>query len=333
MTRQNAPLNGHRTIKEWLAHPKGGPIMMEVFTEAGIDEAAISQMKSLPLGGLPGLSQGRFPQELVDQLILTANDGVMPLEEEPLGATGQRFEGKVAIITGAGSGIGLATLNRIVAEGGTVVAVDISEDRLQAAADAAPQGAVIPVAADITKDEGIERIMAAAGPRVDCLANVAGIMDGMVPLHEATNELWDRVMGVNVTGTFKISRAVLPLMMEQGEGTIVNVASQAALRGNAAGTAYGTSKHAIAGMTKSEAFLYGPLGIRVNAVAPGGVATNIEGAFASDFALNRIGPFLALIPPISTADTQAAAIAWLLSEDSMNVNGAILPTDGGWSVQ
>lgn len=307
--------------------------MMEVFTEAGIDEAAISQMKSLPLGGLPGLSQGRFPQELVDQLILTANDGVMPLEEEPLGATGQRFEGKVAIITGAGSGIGLATLNRIVAEGGTVVAVDISEDRLQAAADAAPQGAVIPVAADITKDEGIERIMAAAGPRVDCLANVAGIMDGMVPLHEATNELWDRVMGVNVTGTFKISRAVLPLMMEQGEGTIVNVASQAALRGNAAGTAYGTSKHAIAGMTKSEAFLYGPLGIRVNAVAPGGVATNIEGAFASDFALNRIGPFLALIPPISTADTQAAAIAWLLSEDSMNVNGAILPTDGGWSVQ
>ncbi len=97
--------------------------------------------------------------------------------------------------------------------------------------------------------------MATAGPRIDCLANVAGIMDGMMPLHKIDNALRDRVMAVNVTGTSKVSRAVLPLMMEQGEDSIVNVASQAALRGNAAGTACGTSKHAIAGMTKSEAFL------------------------------------------------------------------------------
>lgn len=290
-------------------------------------------MKSLPLGGMPGLSQGRFPQELVDRIIREANDGEIPEEEAPLGATGQRFAGKTTIVTGAASGIGLATLQRIVAEGGRVIAVDMAAERLAAVAAQAPEGTVVPVVADITNDEDVERIMEAAGPRVDCLANVAGIMDAMMPLHETDNALWERVMAVNVTGAFKVSRAVLPLMIAAESGSIVNVASQAALRGNAAGTAYGTSKHAIVGMTKSEAFLYGPLGIRINAIAPGGVATGIEGAFKSEFAEKRMAPFLPLMPPISTADTQAAAITWLLSDDAMNINGIIMPTDGGWSVQ
>jgi len=333
MTQHAHPLNGHRTIKEWLAHPGGGPILRDIFSKAGVDDATLNHMGSLPLGGLPEVSHGRFPQALVDQIIREANGGNVPQEEPPLGATGSRFAGKVAVILGGASGIGHATVKRIVSEGGTVVAVDVSEERLAKVVSEAPVGKVIPVVADITDDDGVERIVSAAGPRIDCLANVAGIMDGMVPLHEVDNALWDRVMAVNVTGTFKVSRAVLPIMLEQEEGSIVNVASQAALRGNAAGTAYGTSKHAIVGMTKSEAFLYGPHGIRVNAIAPGGTATAIEGSFKSEFAEKRMAPFLGLIPPITTADTQAAAIAWLLSGDAANINGVILPTDGGWSVQ
>ncbi len=310
MTQHAHPLNGHRTIKEWLAHPVGGPILRDIFSKAGVDDATLNQMGSLPLGGLPEVSHGRFPQALVDQIIREANGGNVPQEEPPLGATGSRFAGKVAVITGGASGIGHATVKRIVSEGGTVVAVDVSEERLAKVVSEAPVGKVIPVVADITDDDGVERIVSAAGPRIDCLANVAGIMDGMVPLHEVDNALWDRVMAVNVTGTFKVSRAVLPIMLEQEEGSIVNVASQAALRGNAAGTAYGTSKHAIVG-----------------------TATAIEGSFKSEFAEKRMAPFLGLIPPITTADTQAAAIAWLLSGDAANINGVILPTDGGWSVQ
>ena len=87
--------------------------------------------------------------------------------------------------------------------------------------------------------------------------------------------MWDRVMGVNVTGAFKLTRAVLPAMMAAGAGSVVNIASEAGLRGSASGNAYTTSKHAVIGLTRSAAFMYGPHGIRVNAVAPGGVATGI----------------------------------------------------------
>ena len=333
MSDSTQSLTGHQTFSEWMDHPKGRPLIEDVMAKMGIDEAALRQLSQIPVDALPGLSQGRFPESVVTELVLAANDGVMPeLPDDTIDPV-QRFADQTIIITGAASGIGLATLKRVVREGGRVIAVDMNAERLDEIAASIPGGRVVPVAGDITEDETVDAIMAAAGDSVQGLANVAGIMDGMLPLHEVSNEVWDRVMRVNVTGTFKISRAVLKLMLEAKSGSIVNVASQAALRGNAAGTAYGTSKHAIAGMTKSEAFLYGPHGIRINAVAPGGTATGIEGSFKSDFAKERMAPFLELLPPIATADEQAAAITWLLSKDSSHVNGVLLPTDGGWSVQ
>ena len=241
-----------------------------------------------------------------------------------------RFEGKTAVVTGAGSGIGKATAARLLAEGAVVVATDISAERLDAFKAEAPD--LITVAGDVAAQETIDAILAAAGGTVDALANNAGIMDGFLPTAELTDEVWERVMNVNVTGPMRLSRAVLPGMVERGKGTIVNTASEASIRAGAAGTAYTTSKHAVIGLTKSTAFFYGPKGVRVNAVAPGAVATNIEAPFHSQWAGERLGPLMqTVIPGVASAEELAAAITWLLSDDSSNVNGTVLMSDGGWS--
>lgn len=246
-------------------------------------------------------------------------------------STPGRFAGRTIIVTGAGSGIGKATTTRIVAEGGTVVATDISAERLEALASELGDG-VVTVTGDVSAAESIDAIIAAAGGTIDGLANVAGIMDAFLPPSEIDDTTWDRVFSVNVTGPMRLTRAVLPLMIEAGTGNIVNVASEAALRASASGAAYTASKHAIAGYTKSVAFFHGPQGIRANAVAPGSVATSIEAPMKSEYAAARVGPIMqATVPSPAPPEQLAAAITWLLSDDSANVNGAILPSDGGWS--
>src|SRR3546814_1152284 len=156
-------------------------------------------------------------------------------------------------------------------------------------------------------------------------------MDGFLPPAELVDDVGQRVMDVNVTAIMRLTRAVLPSMIQAGHGSIFNVTSEAGLRGSAAGTAYTTSKHAVIGFTKSTAFFYTPSGVRCNAVAPGGVATNIEAPFKSQFAADRLGPFMQVnVPPVATSEELAAAITWLLSDDSTNISGAVLPSDGGW---
>lgn len=242
-----------------------------------------------------------------------------------------RFAGRTVIVTGGGSGIGRATVERIVAEGGRVVAVDLSAERLAALADAVGDR-VVTVDGDLTDPQVVERAVAAAGERIDGLVNNAGIMDGFEPTAEITDETWARVMAVNVTAIMTLTRAVLQRMLEQGAGSIVNVSSEAGQRGSAAGTPYTTSKHAVNGFTLSTAFFYTPKGIRCNAVSPGPVQTNIEAPFHSEWAGLRLGPFFqSNIPPVAQPDQLAAAITWLLSDDASNVSGAVLPVDGGWA--
>ncbi|HEY5224921.1 MAG TPA: SDR family NAD(P)-dependent oxidoreductase [Microbacteriaceae bacterium] len=331
-------LTANSSIGDWLDHPVGGDLVRGLLAQSGANADSLAPIKGLPLQQLVALSQGAMPQSVIDELVLAANEGVVPEDGEDTSwkelITSGRFAGKTVIVTGAASGIGRATASRVAREGGRVIAVDVSAERLAEFKSSLQDADITVVTGDITKQESVDAIVAAAGDRIDALANVAGINDDFSPLHETTDAVWDRVIGVNLTGAFKLTRAVLPAMIAAGRGSVVNVASEAGIRGNASGNAYTVSKHGVVGLTKSAAFMYGPQGIRVNAVAPGGVATGIPfPPNMSEAGAARLQPFQSQIPTVATAEHLAASITFLLSDDAVNINGAILTSDGGWSVQ
>jgi NAD(P)-dependent dehydrogenase (short-subunit alcohol dehydrogenase family) len=345
-------LSGDSSIATWLAHPVGGPILRDLLAQSGQSAEALRPVSKLAIKRLVKLSKGAFSQELIDSLVARVEAGDVPesadvvvdavveetaddpVEREPWveRIDSGRFSGKTVIVTGAGSGIGRATASRIAREGGRVIAVDVSQQRLDDFVDETASADIVAVVADITDDEAIARVVAAAGDRIDGLANIAGIMDDMTPVAEISDAVWKRVFSINVDGTMKLMRAVIPTMLAQGSGSIVNTASEAALRGSAAGAAYTASKHAVVGLTKSGAFMYGPSGIRVNAVAPGPTITNIEATFASPLGAERVRVGMSVMPDAVEGDALAASITFLLSDDGVNLNGVILPSDGGWSV-
>lgn len=330
----SAPLTAHSTIDQWLAHPEGGPVLRGFLAQAGTDEAALGPARAMPLQQLVPLSQGRLPQSAVDELVKQVNGGMTPEADTSVWQeriVPGRFEGRTVIVTGAGSGIGRATASRVAREGGKVVAVDIAEDRVQDLARSLDGEQVVPIAADLTDPAAVERIVAAADGRIDALANVAGINDDFSPLHEVSDAMWSKVFAVNVEGLMRVSRAVLQVMLEAGHGSVVNVTSEAGLRGSASGVAYTASKHAVVGLTRSAAFMYAKEGLRINAVAPGGVATGIPmPSSPSAYGSARLAEARTNIPSIADPAHLAATIAFLLSDDGININGAILPSDGGW---
>jgi NAD(P)-dependent dehydrogenase (short-subunit alcohol dehydrogenase family) len=246
-----------------------------------------------------------------------------------------RHVGTVAIVTGAGSGIGQATTLRLAREGARVIGCDVAEDGLaetKAVLEEAGRSAELMVT-DVTHQADVEALIVAAGSQIDILANVAGIMDHFLPLAEMDDATWDRVMGVNVTGVMRLSRAVLPVMLRAGKGSIVTVGSRGSLGAGVAGTAYTASKHAVVGLVKSIAYYYGPQGIRSNAVLPGGVETNIMTTAAPKvpWAMERAQLSMANIARTAQPDEIAAAISWLASDEASNINGGILTADGGWA--
>jgi NAD(P)-dependent dehydrogenase (short-subunit alcohol dehydrogenase family) len=242
-----------------------------------------------------------------------------------------RYEGRVVLVTGGGSGIGRATVHRLVDEGATVVATDIAEEGLATTAkDASRPEAVTPFVGDVSDPAFGPAAVAVAleHGRLDTVVNSAGILR-FEHSHEVRLEDWQRILDVNLTGTFLTCQAALPALLDGG-GAIVNVASTAALAAHPWAAAYSASKGGVLALTRTLAIEYAKQGLRANAVCPGSIDTPITGAFnlpdgADGKLLHRI------MSPVGMGDPArvAAAIAYLGSDDAQHVNGADLRIDGG----
>jgi NAD(P)-dependent dehydrogenase (short-subunit alcohol dehydrogenase family) len=196
-------------------------------------------------------------------------------------------------------------------------------------------GSALGVVADMAVESDIDKMIDTASAsygRIDILCNNAGIMDRNQPITELSNDLWERVMAVNLRGPFWACRKVVPIMIEQGGGAILNIASVAGLFGCRAGAAYTASKHALIGLTRNIAFMYAASGIRCNAICPGGVSTSIGwGGEPSEFGTGRIGLGFSVVPRIGKPEEIAEIGLLLVSDEAGFVNGTVMTVDGGWS--
>ncbi|MDW4910926.1 SDR family oxidoreductase [Streptomyces sp. ADMS] len=252
--------------------------------------------------------------------------------------TNKDFEGRGVVVTGAASGIGRTTALMFAHEGAKVLVADLDRAGAEEVVEeiSAAGGAAVAVVGDLSDRQVVAEVVGrAVGDfgRVDVLVNNAGIMDRMSALGETDDAEWERVIRINLTAPFLLTRAVLPHMLAAGRGSIVFTASEAGLRGSAAGAAYTASKHGIVGLVKNLAVMYRGQGIRANAVAPGPTATNIRvDAGQEAHGPSVIGPLIGVgIGRLGSAEEQAAAIVFLASDAASFINGAILPVDDGWA--
>ncbi len=243
-----------------------------------------------------------------------------------------RFSGKVALVTGAGSGIGQAIAARLASEGSVVVGSDINGAGLEETAEMMGEDAAFyPQVSDVRSRDACYELVdstVADHGRLDVLCNVAGVARGH-RVGDVDQEVWDLIMGVNVEGVFWMSQAALP-HLESSNGSIVNIASNAGLMGQAYTVPYCASKGAVVLMTKAMAMETMKTGMRINAIAPGGVETNLAAAFGfpDDPDMELMGRYMGM-RGMAQAEDIASLVAYVASDDAHRIHGSVLSIDGG----
>jgi 3-oxoacyl-[acyl-carrier protein] reductase len=248
-----------------------------------------------------------------------------------------KLDGRIAVVTGAGSGMGRAMVREFYAQGASVVAVDVrgpaAEETIASLED---PGRSLALSADVAQRADVAATVAAVAGRfgrIDLLCNNAGVLDDYTPADQTSDELWHRVLGVNLSGAFYFARAVVPAMIAQGKGAIINTASISSFVAGGGGAAYTASKHGLLGLTRQLAFDYGKHGVRVNAICPGAIHTGMTGHLLTPEGRNpHVDAAVAGTPAgrWGTPEEVARLALYLASDDADFIHGAAFTIDGGW---
>ena len=248
-----------------------------------------------------------------------------------------RLEGRIAIVTGAGSGMGRAIAQEFIAEGANVLALDVRKSAVDETVEMVGQpGRIVAFECDVSNELNIKAAVAAAMDqwgRVDIVCNNAGVLDDYIIAEETTTELWNRILGINLSGPFFMCREVLPIMVSQGKGVIINTASISTFIAGGGGSAYTVSKHGVLGLTRQLAFEYGRKGVRVNAICPGPIHTGMTDYLLTPEGRNEhVDSIIEALPagrwgkPVEIA----RLAVYLASDDADFVHGSSYVMDGGW---
>lgn len=247
------------------------------------------------------------------------------------------LEGKIAIVTGSGSGIGKAIALLFAQNGASIMLADLHQENMEAVANEIREfdGTASCFACDVAKATDTELLIQETIKvfgTIDILVNNAGIMDSFMPVNETSDELWHKVISTNLDSVFYLCRKATGLFLEKGSGTIINIASIGGLCGGRAGAAYTASKHAVIGLTRNIGYQYANKNIRCNAIAPGGVNTNITLGMESDpFGFDRMNAGTGNMPSAGNPEDIAELALFLADSRSAFINGSVITADGGWT--